>query len=175
MDETLRCNVCGGRSPADSAFCIECGQPLAHAITGPTKQLDEAPPPPSVYTRPASPAPPVAPAPPITVWPPAHHAPLPPARRRAAPGGDLLVPLLVGAGALSLLFAPRLAPMILVAIGVVGLLARGMLTRPDRVLPLLVLVGFLALLISGGKLFWPVLIGFFVLRAVLGGCRKSSP
>ncbi|HWQ15075.1 MAG TPA: hypothetical protein VNL77_19920, partial [Roseiflexaceae bacterium] len=82
-------------------------------------------------------------------------------------------PLLVAAGALALLFAPRLAPMILVAVGVVGLLARGMLTRPARVLPLLVLAGFLALLVSGGKLFWPLLIGFFVLRAITGACRKS--
>jgi len=55
MEDTIRCQRCGGRSPADAAFCIECGAALAPAATGPTYRLDPPAPRPSVYTRPAEP------------------------------------------------------------------------------------------------------------------------
>jgi hypothetical protein len=76
--------------------------------------------------------------------------------------------MIIAGGALALLLVPRFGALILVALGVAGLMMRGMLSRPERTLPLLVLVGFMALLLTGGKLFWPLLIGFFVLRAILG-------
>ena len=71
--------------------------------------------------------------------------------------------------ALALLFVPRFGAPAVMAIGVGGLIMRGMLTRPERVLPLLVLLAFVALLVSGSKLFWPALVLLFVVRAVFRG------
>lgn len=156
MEDTIRCEQCGGSSPADGRFCIECGAELRRAATGPTVLLE----------RPAAPPPLIVPAP---VLPPPQPFPRPLPRR--APAADLTAPLAIIGVALAVLLTPRFGPLVLVAIGVGGLILRGMLTRPDRVLPLAVMGLFLAMLFTGGKLFWPLLIAFFVLRAVLGGGR----
>jgi hypothetical protein len=157
--ETLRCEGCGGTSPADAAFCIDCGRPLSTAATGPTRRLD--PPRPQVYTRPAEPAP--APAP----RPRPRGAVLVPRSNR----DDLSLPLLIIGAALAFLLVPRFGPMILVAIGMGGLMLRGALAHPERLLPLLALFGIAAVIFTGGKLFWPLLISFFMLRAICGGRR----
>jgi hypothetical protein len=39
MSDILRCDQCGGESPADGRFCIDCGAPLGSAATGPTTRL----------------------------------------------------------------------------------------------------------------------------------------
>ena len=39
MAEKLGCERCGGESPADARFCIDCGAPLAPASTGATTRL----------------------------------------------------------------------------------------------------------------------------------------
>jgi hypothetical protein len=39
MAETVRCAQCGGQSPTDAQFCIECGKPIANPATGPTTRL----------------------------------------------------------------------------------------------------------------------------------------
>src|SRR6266508_7030289 len=39
MAEKLRCERCGGESPADARFCIDCGAPLAPPSTGGTTRL----------------------------------------------------------------------------------------------------------------------------------------
>ena len=39
MAETLHCDRCGGDSPADARFCIDCGAPVGTATTGPTTRL----------------------------------------------------------------------------------------------------------------------------------------
>jgi hypothetical protein len=39
MSEILHCERCGGDSPADARFCIDCGGPIGEAATGPTKRL----------------------------------------------------------------------------------------------------------------------------------------
>jgi Double zinc ribbon len=39
MAETHHCKRCGGVSPADARFCIDCGAPLAPAATGDTTRL----------------------------------------------------------------------------------------------------------------------------------------
>jgi hypothetical protein len=39
MPETLHCDRCGGDSPADARFCIDCGGPVGAAATGPTTRL----------------------------------------------------------------------------------------------------------------------------------------
>ena len=39
MAETMRCERCGGHSPADAHFCIDCGASFALATTGPTTRL----------------------------------------------------------------------------------------------------------------------------------------
>ncbi len=164
MSDMKRCAHCGGQSPADAVYCIECGRPIVEAATGPTRRLEQPLPRPRVAARPAAPAPTFSPAP---VYRPAPQAPRSPAQQ----GGDLTVPFLIIGAALAFLLVPRFGPMVLVAIGLVGLFARGLLARPDRVLPLLVFAGIMAVLFTGGKLFWPVLVGFFILRAICGGHR----
>jgi len=39
MAETHQCERCGGESPADARFCIDCGAPLAPVATGETTRL----------------------------------------------------------------------------------------------------------------------------------------
>ena len=39
MQETLHCDRCGGDSPTDARFCIDCGAPVGAATTGPTTRL----------------------------------------------------------------------------------------------------------------------------------------
>ncbi|MBK9712791.1 MAG: zinc ribbon domain-containing protein [Kouleothrix sp.] len=39
MAEMIHCQRCGGDSPTDARFCIDCGAPLAAATTGPTTRL----------------------------------------------------------------------------------------------------------------------------------------
>ena len=39
MPEILHCDRCGGDSPNDARFCIECGAPIGVATTGPTTRL----------------------------------------------------------------------------------------------------------------------------------------
>jgi hypothetical protein len=39
MAEKLRCERCGGESPTDARFCIDCGAPLAPVSTGATTRL----------------------------------------------------------------------------------------------------------------------------------------
>ncbi|HEU5091028.1 MAG TPA: zinc ribbon domain-containing protein [Roseiflexaceae bacterium] len=41
MQATAKCSTCGGRSPADALFCIECGESLSSA-TGVTTRLSPA-------------------------------------------------------------------------------------------------------------------------------------
>jgi hypothetical protein len=149
MEDTIRCNQCGGISPADGRFCIECGAAL------PTVRADARPAPPPIVVAPPLPPP---------MHRPARHSPHGHGR---AP--DLTAPLAIIMVALALLFVPRFGAPAIMAIGFGGLLMRGLATRPERVLPILVLLGFLALLFTGSKLFWPALIMLFVLRAVFRG------
>ncbi len=39
MPEILHCDRCGGDSPTDARFCIDCGAPIGAATTGPTTRL----------------------------------------------------------------------------------------------------------------------------------------
>jgi hypothetical protein len=39
MPEILHCDRCGGDSPTDARFCIDCGAPIGAATTGPTMRL----------------------------------------------------------------------------------------------------------------------------------------
>jgi Double zinc ribbon len=39
MPEILHCDRCGGDSPTDARFCIDCGAPVGAATTGPTTRL----------------------------------------------------------------------------------------------------------------------------------------
>src|SRR5260221_10474977 len=39
MSEILHCDRCGGDSPTDARFCIDCGAPISAATTGPTTRL----------------------------------------------------------------------------------------------------------------------------------------
>ncbi len=39
MPEMLHCDRCGGDSPTDARFCIDCGAPIGVATTGPTTRL----------------------------------------------------------------------------------------------------------------------------------------
>jgi len=39
MPEILHCERCGGDSPTDARFCIDCGAPVGAATTGPTTRL----------------------------------------------------------------------------------------------------------------------------------------
>jgi hypothetical protein len=39
MPEILHCDRCGGDSPNDARFCIDCGGPIGAATTGPTTRL----------------------------------------------------------------------------------------------------------------------------------------
>jgi hypothetical protein len=168
MEDTIRCKTCGGNSPADASFCIECGAPLAEPATGPTMRLDE--PRPYASARPAAPPPVARPAPPIVVVPP---LPPPQVRRsrhaRPVRGPNLTAPFVIIGLALALLFVPRFGGPALMAIGAGGLILRSMLTRPDRVLPLLVLLVLLGLLFTGSKLFWPALFFVFALRLMMRG------
>jgi hypothetical protein len=174
MDQIITCQTCGGHSPHDAAFCIECGAALAPAATGPTVRLERPADvvgerrPASVSQRTAEPPPfvPLRPLPPRPM--PSYAPPAPRQARPAQTGGGLGMPIGIIMVALMLLFVPRFGGMAVMAIGAGGLALRGMLTRPDRVLPLLVLLGFIALLVTGSKLFWPALVGVLVLRAMLG-------
>jgi hypothetical protein len=40
MQEILHCDRCGGDSPTDARFCIDCGAPVGAATTGPTTRLN---------------------------------------------------------------------------------------------------------------------------------------
>jgi ribosomal protein L40E len=166
MEETLTCKRCGGNSPTDATFCIECGAPLAEPATGPTTRLEE----PRQYTneRPAT-APVARPAAPIIVAQPLPPPMAQPRGNRPARGPDLTAPFVIIGLALALLFVPRFGGPAVIAIGAGGLILRSMLTRPDRVLPLLVLFVLLGLLFTGSKLFWPALFLVFVLRVMLRG------
>jgi len=163
MSETLRCDHCAGHSPADSRFCIECGAALSRAATGATTRLPAlALPEPQqqIHPRPA-------PSPFVPLRPLPARA-LPPARPVHPAGPDLGVPMLIIGLALAFVLVPRLGPVALVWIGLGGLLLRGLLARPGRIMPGALLIGLATIMVLGAKAIWPVILLLIGLRVVTG-------
>jgi hypothetical protein len=70
--------------------------------------------------------------------------------------------------ALAFVLVPRLGPVALVWIGLGGLLLRGLLARPGRIMPGALLIGLATIMVLGAKAIWPVILLLIGLRVVTG-------
>ena len=199
MAETLHCEHCGGDSPADARFCIDCGAPIGAATTGPTTRLagitcpscktnnpeharfcvvcgrafGAAPPPqPRSATRPGPTRPPASPSYPRMATPPT----LIPARPQPpAPARHHYRPhsdpggIVFLIGLVALLASHAFWPGILLLLGLTNLVHQAARGRPDKGMYALLWLGGLTLLFATGT-FWPgILILFFISMAMGGG------
>ena len=200
MAETLRCERCGGESPADARFCIECGAGLAPPTTGPTTRLPGARCPGCGTSNPeharfcvvcgrglsAAAAPRQAQAPATAPTP---SRPARSARRHsyprvaAAPAPIQMAParprphhsgtlgaIVLLVGVLMLLGAHSIWPGILALIGISGLIRANNRGRPDKGLAQMIWWCGLALLFATGT-FWPGILALILLNMALSGRR----
>lgn len=202
MSETIICARCGGDSPSDARFCIDCGAALAGASTGPTTRLSGVSCPacralnppdarfctacgrsqggPQPHPRPVAPPQPRTPQQsyPRMATPPQlspYRPPMPPAQRRIGAGRPA-APLVFLIGLAVLLATGAIWPGILVLIGVMMLFGQLGHGRADKGLRALLWFGGLAVLFSTGR-FWPGILLLVLLNAALGswGRRGRNP
>jgi Double zinc ribbon len=199
MAETLHCDRCGGDSPADARFCIDCGAPVGAATTGPTTRLAGIACPSCNTNNPeharfcvvcgrafgaAQPPRPRPTAPPTATRPPAHPSyprmatpptlipshRLPPAPTRQRQGRHNDPGAIVFViGLVALLASHALWPGILLLLGFTNLVHQAARGRADRGMRALLWLGALTLLFATGTL-WPgILILIFISMAMGGG------
>lgn len=197
MAEALRCERCGGESPADARFCIDCGAPLVPAATGPTARLAGMRCPNCQTVNPENarfcvvcghglvagtasrPRPtPVRPVP-RQSYPRVDARPAPIPVRPAPPAwhgaahGQYVGMLVFLVGLLLLIATHRIWPGILLLIGISSLIGQTNRGRPEKGLAHLIWWGGLALLFATG-LFWPGLLLLILLCAAISNWAGPS-
>jgi hypothetical protein len=197
MPEILHCDRCGGDSPTDARFCIDCGAPVGAATTGPTTRLSGIVCPACATNNPeharfcvvcgrafgAAAPPPAARAPtqptarpsyprmatPPTLMPgqPLSPAQPPNPTQRRPNAGNDPSGLVFVIGLVALLASHMIWPGILLLLGFTNLVHQAARGRADHGLRALLWLGGLTLLIAT-KTFWPGILLLIFISMALG-------